>query len=589
MRKIAAYVRVSTKEAAKRKEGSLKAQVQRIKMRIEEKNRYNEGKWGSLVDIYKDEALSGKNTDRPEYQRMMADIAAGKIDTVIVTELSRLSRSVIDFLSFMNFLKGKNADFISLQQEIDTSDAIGKMIVTIMIALYEFEREQTVERIKNNYWARSLRGMLNGGSPFLGYDRVPDKPGTLTINQPEAETVRWLCDTYLKTGSLSKTVNQANDRGLTNKEWVTKDGKKRGGGTFSISSVHYILTNYAYIAKKIVNRQNKEKDPATLKEQERYLEIDAVWEPIIDKDTFAVVQAKLEKNKDGGRKPKNSDFYLTGVLYCDECGKPLVGKTGHGQNGLHFYYGHSQPQKCQCRVKNYPATKLEQLIRREITRLVEENGDVDAFIEKLQESLRRGTKNIDSLLGSIKRQLEEIDMRKRNIIAVISANSDAAQSSTLISELKNLEEKAVTLEEKREELKIQRLQVSANEADREYVVQQIKQFQGKAFDRADAQEKKDVLRNIVKSIHIHPENVIRLDLWATEHHPKRGERSKPTEPGAIGSGQMADGCLAPSLAREGVILPFQQPENGADSSEVEGWEDEVGSSLGLRKNRGGPI
>ncbi|MBI4404210.1 MAG: hypothetical protein HY537_08620 [Deltaproteobacteria bacterium] len=170
---------------------------------------------------------------------------------------------------------------------------------------------------------------------------------------------------------------------------------------------------------------------------------------------------------------------------------------------------------------------------------------MDAFVEKLQDSLRRGTKNIDSLLGSIKRQLEEIDMRKRNILAVISANSDAAQSSSLVTELKNLEEKAAALEEKREELKIQRLQVSANEADREYVVGQIRQFQGKAFDHADAQEKKDVIRNIVKSIHIHPENVIRLDLWATEHHPMRGERSKPTEPGATGPAQMADGCAPP--------------------------------------------
>ena len=196
MKKIAAYVRVSTKEAARRKEGSLKAQVQRIKMRIEEKNRFSDSKWGTLVDIYKDEALSGKNTDRPEYQRMVADVSAGKVDTVIVTELSRLSRSVLDFLSFMNFLKTYNADFISLQKDLDTSTPIGKMIMTIMIALYEFEREQTVERIRNNYYARSLRGLLNGGSPLLGYDRDIEKSGNLVVNEQEAETVRSLFDTY---------------------------------------------------------------------------------------------------------------------------------------------------------------------------------------------------------------------------------------------------------------------------------------------------------------------------------------------------------------------------------------------------------
>jgi len=151
MRKISIYVRVSTKEQAKNKEGSITSQIQRLKMRIDEKNRLHNNKWGTLIKIYKDEAMSGKDTNRPAYQRMLGDIASGKIDTVLVTELSRLSRSVADFLGFMKFLQEKSADFISLQYDFDTTNPIGKVFITIIMALAQFEREMTAERIKNNF------------------------------------------------------------------------------------------------------------------------------------------------------------------------------------------------------------------------------------------------------------------------------------------------------------------------------------------------------------------------------------------------------------------------------------------------------
>jgi len=84
MRKIGVYCRVSTEEQAKNKEGSITSQIQRLKMKIEEKNRYSSEKWGKLVDIYKDEACSGKNTNRPEYQRMLIDVKRKRIDTTLI-------------------------------------------------------------------------------------------------------------------------------------------------------------------------------------------------------------------------------------------------------------------------------------------------------------------------------------------------------------------------------------------------------------------------------------------------------------------------------------------------------------------------
>ncbi len=156
-----------------------------------------------------------------------------------------------------------------------------------------------------------------------------------------------------------------------------------------------------------------------------YIEIDAVWEPIVYREKFEKIQGKLETNRDKGSKAKNYDFYLTGILYCDECGRPLVGKTGHGRKQLHFYYGHVKTSRCQ--IQNYRALDLEEHIRREITALLDKEGDLAYFVEKLQEALSHSIKNVDSLLGTVKRQIEETEMKKRNLLDLIIAKPEASQ------------------------------------------------------------------------------------------------------------------------------------------------------------------
>ena len=111
MRKVAIYCRVSTDEQARNREGSITSQVQRLNMKVEEKNKIEGGKWGQVVNIYQDAAYSGKNTDRPEFQRMLSDVRRKKVDTILVTELSRLSRSVTDFLNFIKDLEDQGLRF----------------------------------------------------------------------------------------------------------------------------------------------------------------------------------------------------------------------------------------------------------------------------------------------------------------------------------------------------------------------------------------------------------------------------------------------------------------------------------------------
>ena len=559
MRKIALYPRVSTKEAAKRKEGSIKAQIERLQMRVDDKNRYNEGKWGQVVDIYKDEARSGKDTNRPEYQRMLSDVMAGRVDTIMVTELSRINRSVVDFLGFMKFCRDHRADFICLQYDFDTTTPMGKMLITIMAALYEFEREQTIERIRNNYYVRSLRGLLNGGSPILGYDADPNQPGSRIINPVEAESVKTIFDLYTQEGrSLGEVVRLLGpeEKNIANKSWITKEGNIRGGQPFTRSALNALLTNHSYIAIKEINAERRYEDQDALKEEERYQIVPAPWKPIISEEQFQCVQGKLEKNREMSRikEERNYDFLLTGLLRCDECGRPLVGTTAHGAKQDHYYYSHSPSKKSSCRIPRYSAPLMEELILKEMQELLTRPEELGAFVARVQQKLDSGAKNIDSLLAQLKRESEELETRKRNLVNILSSHADASQLKSLLDEVKRIEEQVAVLDNKREDLKIKRVQQTAHQADTAHVIESIQRYLSKDFARADLSQKRAILQDLFAGLSIHPDNVIRLDVWSTRHHPKAGERASKAEAGATSAA--LDG-MAENFVKEGVVLPFR--------------------------------
>ena len=294
MRKIAIYCRVSTEEQAKNKEGSITSQIQRLKMKVDEKNNYEDGKWGKVVSIYQDAAYSGKNTDRPEFQRMLADVKRKRVKTVLITELSRLSRSVTDFLNFIKELEDYECDFICLQYDFDTTSPAGKVFMTIIMALAQFERELTAERIRNNFHARALRGLSNGGHPILGYDKNPTHSGQLLVNEKEALIIREIFDYFETAGKTSEVAKWLHEKGIKGKNWIGKDGQPHGGKPLTRDAIWRILTNSTYIGKREVNKANRGKDPKDLKLEEQYKLVEASWKPIISEELFSKTQKKLE-------------------------------------------------------------------------------------------------------------------------------------------------------------------------------------------------------------------------------------------------------------------------------------------------------
>ena len=278
-KKCGLVVRVSTDRQVKVEEGSLRTQLLRLRAHIEYKNSIGEA-WRE-VRLFELKAVSGKNSLKSvEMRELHEEIRRGNVNVVLCTSLDRISRSVKDFLTFFEFLSQHGAELVCLKQNLDSTSAGGRLLTTVMLALAEFERDQTCERNRDTTAARSERGLWNGGV-LLGYD-LAEKKGTLVPNASDASLVCLVFEIYLQRGSIFETAKELNAKGYRTKEFGSRRGKFHEARPFSWSSVYRILTNPSYVGKKVINKTARWKDDEKLPESKRYRLVEAVWPGIVD-------------------------------------------------------------------------------------------------------------------------------------------------------------------------------------------------------------------------------------------------------------------------------------------------------------------
>jgi site-specific DNA recombinase len=153
--------------------------------------------WVALPEIYNDGGISGGTMDRPALRRLLSDIGAGRVDTVVVYKVDRLTRALRDFAKIVDAFDAKSVSFVSVTQQFNTTTSMGRLTLNMLLSFAQFEREVTGERIRDKIAASKQKGMWMGGLPPLGYD-VADRK--LVVNATEADTVRHIyhCYTTLK-------------------------------------------------------------------------------------------------------------------------------------------------------------------------------------------------------------------------------------------------------------------------------------------------------------------------------------------------------------------------------------------------------
>lgn len=339
MYKIAIYTRVSTEEQAENPEGSIKNQELRLREFVKLKNMV--GPFGEVASVFSDPGVSAKDMNRPSFQKMLRAIEKREVNLVLVTELSRFTRSMKDFSLLQEFLKKHGCEFLSMRENFDSSSATGNLVMTIMATLAEFERKQTAERISNSFHERAKRGLYNGGSVPLGYGIDEGKPGGLIAVPEEAELVRSVFATFLKEETLAKTAKRLNKDGVFFPRAVRGGGSPRGR-IWRINMLYSLLRHKGYIGVRV------------FKDKKGFVhESPAAWEPIVSEEVFTRAQEMLARNCNRKRSHGASryPYTLSGVTFCRTCGHRLAGKSAHGRNGKIAYYAHSYMEKMQGNVE----------------------------------------------------------------------------------------------------------------------------------------------------------------------------------------------------------------------------------------------
>lgn len=322
--RCAIYTRKSSEEGLEQDFNSLHAQREACEAYV--KSQAGEG-WAPLATPYDDGGVSGGTMERDGLKRLLADIAAGRIDVVVVYKVDRLTRALNDFARIVEIFDKHSVSFVSVTQAFNTTTSMGRLTLNVLLSFAQFEREVTGERIRDKIAASKKKGMWMGGAPPLGYDPDGRK---LRLNEAEAELVRHIFDRFLALQSVPLLRKELTAQGKVSKRWTATTGTVFGGAPFANGALYYLLKNRTYLGMV------PHKDQA----------YPGTHPPIIDQALFDQVQAQLATRD--RRRPyiKSADrpapppplLSLRGRLFdCD--GVAMTPAHVYGQAGAaHRYY-----------------------------------------------------------------------------------------------------------------------------------------------------------------------------------------------------------------------------------------------------------
>lgn len=301
----------------------------------------------SIVGEYSDEGKSGKSVEgRPQFKQMLSDIENGKdnIDYVLVFKLSRFGRNATDVLSSLQKMQDYGVNLICVEDGIDSSKDAGKLMISVLSAVAEIERENILVQTMEGRRQKAREGRWNGGFAPYGYQLVN---GELIIAEDEAEIIRIIYDKFVNT-----TMGMAAIAAFLNNSDYKKNLRQNNTiEGFSTSFVKGVLDNPIYCGKLAFGRRKNEKIPGTRNEyhivkQKDYLLSDGIYEAIISEEMWNLAHRKRQET--GVLQVKTHsplhEHILSGIIKCPVCGSGMYGNVNrkkHPDGGYYkdyFYY-----------------------------------------------------------------------------------------------------------------------------------------------------------------------------------------------------------------------------------------------------------
>jgi site-specific DNA recombinase len=379
--RCAIYTRKSTDEGLDQEFNSLDAQREAAEAFIFSQR---SGGLVALPERYDDGGFTGGSMDRPALERLLADIRTGVIDCVVVYKVDRLSRSLIDFARIIEVFEKHNVSFVSVTQQFNTTNSLGRLTLNILLSFAQFEREIIAERTRDKISAARRKGKWIGGRPVLGYDIDPHGR-RLTINDDEALQVRTIFKFYLDYNALVPVVREIHRRGWRTKQWVTRKGVTHGGKPFTKGRLFRLLTNPIYIGKVDFQKQTYEGE----------------HEPIVETPIWERVQQILQRNgRSGGIEVRNSyGALLKELMRCASCESGMIRTSRTNDSRTYRHYVCAQ---ANCETTPVSESTIMAAVTRQIRKIGSDPRIVACALAKAEEQRRSSVADL-----TLERQTEE--------------------------------------------------------------------------------------------------------------------------------------------------------------------------------------
>ena len=503
------YTRVSTSMQV---DGySLDAQKDKLK-------KYAEFQDMVVAGEYSDEGKSGKNIEgRPQFMQMLKDIETGKdkVDFVLVFKLSRFGRNAADVLSSLQHMQDFGVNLICVEDGIDSSKDSGKLMISVLSAVAEIERENILVQTMEGRRQKAREGKWNGGFAPYGYKL---ENGELLIAEDEAEVIRIIYDKFVNTTmGASAIATYLNEHGYVK--------KKRQNNTLDMFSAHFIklvLDNPIYCGKLAYGRRKNEKIAGTRNEyhivkQDEYPVYDGVHEAIVPEEVWQLAQRKRQATGVKSEKIYNLEHenILSGILRCPVCGAAMYGnvnrkKKGDGTHYRDYYYysckhrttinGH----RCGYR-KQWKQEKIDGAVEEVIRKLVQNPKFEQAIRQKI--GARIDTDELETELEQLRKKLRQLNGAKSKLgqqmdSLDISDKYYDRKYQDMEERLYKLYEEIDSVEAQIEEVETRIINVRQQKISGDNIYQFLLYFD-KLYDKFSDAEKKEFLNSFIERVDIY--------------------------------------------------------------------------------------
>lgn len=480
--RVAAYARVSTdsEEQATSYDTQVEHYTEYIKRNPD---------W-EFVGVFADEGVSGTYTKKRDgFNKMIEEAMAGNIDYIITKSISRFARNTLDCLKYIRKLKENNIPVYFEKENINTMDAKGEVLLTIMASLAQQESQSLSQNVKLGFQYRFQQGQIQiNHNRFLGYTK--DEDGKLIIVPEEAKAIKRIYREYLGGASLRDI-----------KEGLEKDEIANGAGNkkWHISNLNQILTNEKYMGDALLqktytvdflNKKRVENDGIV---PQYYVENS--HEAIIPKEIFMRVQEELARRANmvsgkGKRRIYSSKYALSSIVYCSKCGD-IYRRIMWNNRGKKYAVWRCctrvthGPEKCDART--IKETDLQEAVVKAINKLIDERIELKGIIKRNIEIVITG--NANEKIVEINEEMLKV---QKELLKVANVKGDYTDLANQVEKLRREKEKILLkmAEEKNSQNRLKELEDFLDHQD----------FEIENYDE-------ELVRKLIEKIVIYEENL----------------------------------------------------------------------------------